>query len=206
MKLYNESIVNKVREQREGGLSIHKLSMLFNIPQATISKWVRDIKSNNVSFIRAREIGNNYKQQSIGSIKNYKINKNSAKILLSFLYWCEGSKLPSTNFVSFSNSDYSLCKTFLYLMKKAYNIDNNNLKIHLQIHSTQDFNKLKTFWSNLLKVPEKNFYKPTVTDPTKKMKRRNYFGTCTIKYHNVKLLYEITGVFEFFAKKFGEVA
>ena len=49
-------------------------------------------------------------------------------------------------------------------------------------------------------------YKPTTTRPSHKMKRRRYFGTCTIKYFDVSLLLNLVGLYEAFAQKYGRVA
>lgn len=118
---------------------------------------------------------------------DYKLNKNSAKVLLALLYWSSGAKYPSSNFVAFSNSDPGLVKTFLNLLRKTFNITESKIKIHLQLYSTQDKKTMTEFWHKLLSVSHKQFYQPTITKPPKKV-RPDYFGTCTVRYHNLNLL------------------
>ena len=63
------------------------------------------------------------------------------------------------------------------------------------------------YWSKMLKIPKKQFHKSTITAPKNKMKRKNYHGTCTIKYYDVKILWQITGLYELLGSRInGEVA
>jgi len=202
MKFYEKRIVEKARLARRKGLSLRTIEKQLGVPNSTISKWVRDIKSDNHFYMKARLLEEENKNISTYLLRNYKIDKDQAKILLSLLYWCEGSKYPATNCVAFSNSDYVLIKTFIRLMRKGYDIKENKFSVRLQLHSTHDIKKENIFWSNLLKVPLSQFGKPTVTIPKNKRKRTNYRGTCTIKYYDVKLLLNITGIYETFGKKF----
>ena len=206
MKFYSQSVVEKIRKQREDGASIKTLSKSFHIPNTTISRWVRDVNSNSDAFNKARSRENHWKTKYQRITKDLKINVRNAKIFASLLYWCEGLKHPSSSCIGFVNSDYQLVKTFLGLLRKGFDINEQRIRIHLQIHTTHDYQQLVQFWGNLLKVPASQFYKPTITTPTLRMKRRNYLGTCTVKYNDVKLQLEVTGIFESFAKKLcGEV-
>jgi len=196
MKFYNSKVVEKARELRKKGLSLRKIEREINVPNSTISKWVRDIRSNNIFYKKARL---NEKKQKEGNIKifnNYIFDKKQAKILLSLLYWCEGSKYPSSNCVAFSNSDPAMMVTFIRLLRKGFNIDNNKLRVRLQYHSIHNINIENKFWSKLLEIPLDQFNKHVVTIPNNKRKRSNYRGTCTIKYYDVKLLLNIIGIYE----------
>jgi len=201
MKFYSDDIVQLVRGDRKKGFSIKKLQEKYNIPSTTLSRWLRDINSEATSFKQARIKENILKKKYQNILKDLNVDSDYAKLLVSILYWCEGSKHPAVNFIAFANSDQNLVLTFLKLLRKGFTIKEKKLKVHLQIHSTHSFIKIKKYWSNLLKIPESQFYKPTVTNPTKNMKRRNYYGTCTIKYYDVKLLLQITGLYEQFSNK-----
>jgi hypothetical protein len=60
---------------------------------------------------------------------------------------------------------------------------------------------MTSFWSQTLKIPKSQFYKPTVTPPTERMKRTHYKGTCTIKYFDFSFFNEITGVYKGLSQK-----
>jgi len=137
------------------------------------------------------------KQKTIAKILvgNKKIDKESKKILLALLYWSSGSKYPSSNFVAFSNSNYNLVKTFLNLLRSAFHIKESKIKVHLQLYASQNAKEMIKFWSKLLKIPSAQFYKPRITKP-KKLKLKNYFGTCTVRYYNLNLLQTIMATYE----------
>ncbi|MCM8788137.1 MAG: hypothetical protein NC935_08875 [Candidatus Omnitrophica bacterium] len=202
MKFYNSKIVEKARVLRKQGLSLRKIEQKIKVPSSTISKWVRDIKVDNSFYKKARLIEKVNKDKFKYLAKEYKIDKNLAKVLLSFLYWCEGSKYPATNRVNFSNSDYLMVKMFIKLLRISFKIKEEKIRVHLQLHASHNIKKEINFWSQLLKVPISQFEKPTITKPTNNMKRLNYRGTCTIKYYDVKLLLQITGIYESFTEIF----
>ena len=202
MKFYERKIVEKARLARKKGLSLRMIEKQLGIPNSTISKWVRDVKSDNHFYKKARLLEKAGKNKLVYLLKNYKVDKDQAKILLSLLYWCEGSKYPSTNCVAFSNSDYVLIKTFIELIRKGFNIEEEKFRVRLQLHSTHDIRKENNFWSKLLKISLSQFGKPTITIPGNKRKRSDYRGTCTIKYYDVKLLLNIIGIYESFGKIF----
>lgn len=205
MKLYKEEIVSKVRDRRKQGISLRKLGKEFSIPNTTISRWVRDIDTNDLNFQRARNRVVQNKAEFSRTAKGLRVTKVLARVLAGLLYWCEGSKYPASNSLAFSNSDWTLVKTFLELLRKGFDIDDKRLRLHLQLHANHNATSVVRFWSRLLGVNKKQFYKPTITTAGKNMKRRNYLGTCTIKYFSVELMLQLTGIFEAFANKFGEV-
>ena len=200
MEFHDKKTVEKARQARRNGLSLRAIEKLLNVPSSTVSKWVRDIQSNNRFYKKARIFETENKNKEVYIFKKYSVDKNQAKMLLSLLYWCEGSKYPSTNCVAFSNSDHIMMKTFIELLRKGFTLEEQKLRVRLQLHSTHNVDKENSFWSTLLKIPLSQFGKPTITTPKNKRKRLNYRGTCTIKYYDVKLLLQITGIYECFSK------
>lgn len=201
MKFYDDRLVLKVRRKRETGASLRDLEKMFSVPGTTISRWVRDIKIDDPNYRRheamVEETRNKYKNL-VGKIN---INKDLARLLVAVLYWCEGSKYPSSNVLAFSNSDQTLVSSFLGLLRRGFEIDENKLRAHLQLHTTHHQKRVLKYWSRLLDIDVNRFYKPTITNPTKTMKRRNYLGTCTIKYFDVKSLLYLSGIFESLSQK-----
>lgn len=209
MPFHDQKVVQEVRKARRTGLSIKKLGMRFGVPETTVSKWVRDIPSLNKKFISAREKEKELKSELHSLTENFVVDEGLAKIFISLLYWCEGSKYPASDCVAFTNSDCTLVKTFLEFLRRGFKIKEEKIRVHLQIHSTHSWEDTMQFWSKLLKISPSQFYKPTITKPTNKMKRLNYKGTCTIKYFDVKLVLNIMGLYESLAHQFadhGEVA
>jgi len=142
-----------------------------------------------------------WKNQLLDNLNQLKTSKSILKTWLALLYWCEGSKYPSSTCLTFANSDHLLIKTYFVLLQKAFRINKAKVKIHLQLHTSHNHELERQFWSQLLQIPITQFYKPTVTTPGNLRKRKNYHGTCTIKYFDVKLLLQIIGLYEALGKK-----
>jgi len=207
VRFYTIDIVELARKDRLKGLTAREISKKLGVPDTTISRWIRDIPFDNWQFKRAKQAVRLEKSRYADINFSIFDNENNARVLASLLYWCEGSKYPASSYVGFANSDPNLVRFFLYLLRRGFCLDEEKLNVNLQLHTTQDEAELKLFWSTLLSIDESRFYKSTITDPTRKRKRRNYMGTCTVKYHDVKLLHQITGIWEsLIARNYGGVA
>lgn len=206
VKFYPERMVIKARRLRKQNYSFEQISKILGIKggRTTISRWCNNIPSKNIYYNRAIRLRALAHEKSVSIFNQLKINKDMAKILTGVLYWCEGAKYPSTNYISFTNSDIGLVKTFLALFRLGFNPKEEKLKVYLQLHSTHNVKSMTNFWSKALNIPKTQFYKPTITQPTQNMKRIKYKGTCTVRYYDVYLLMEITGIFEKFSKKFNK--
>lgn len=196
MKFYESRIVEKVRAARSSGLTLRELEKRFGVSSSTISRWVRDIEVKNRQYKRARKFEVQERARFERLSLQLRMDKGTAKILASMLYWCEGSKYPASNVLTFSNSDPNLVATFLFLLREGFAVDESKFRVHLQLHTTHDPEKVSRFWSKLSGIGRKRFHKPTITEPTKKMKRGGYLGTCTLKYNDVRLLLQMIGIYE----------
>jgi hypothetical protein len=211
MKRHEEKEIVKIRELRKSKrYSFAQIGRMTNIPSTTIRNWCMDIAvGTKWDTLLAT---NKRKRQELltaeaGIVEGVDIKSTeNAKFLAALLYWCEGSKYPSSTAVTMVNSDPDLMKSFVRLLRNAFKLDESKFHVHLQIHTTHDFIKVRKFWSELLQVPASQFMKPTVTKPNGRKHRSQYFGTCTLKYQDYRLLLKLMGIYEAFARRFGEVA
>ena len=88
------------------------------------------------------------------------INLSSESILLfcALIYQCEGSK-DIRDSITFTNSDPNLIKTFLFLLRKSFDLDEKKLKILMHLHKYHNEKIQKSFWSKITRVPEEQFNK-----------------------------------------------
>lgn len=201
MKFYFRNKVEKARFLRKKGLSAKEIGRKLGVGNTTILRWCVDIPSDNPTHLLYQQGRAEMKKEGAGSVSKFKLTPEMAKSFASMLYWCEGHRYPSSNFIGFANSDPLIVKTFLELFRKGFHPKEDKLRAHLQLHTTHDKDKITAFWSKLLKIPKIQFYKPTVTIPTGRMKRYDYKGTCTIRYHNISFLFKIMGIYEELARK-----
>ncbi|HEY5601261.1 MAG TPA: hypothetical protein VIK81_04220 [Patescibacteria group bacterium] len=201
-------VVEKARELRKKQLSFYEIGRLLNISNNTIRNWCYDLGINRHESLR---INNEYRRNKIRKQDIYLVPLNSgisseqARLFAALLYGCEGAKYPSTTVASFVNSDPKLVSTFISLLRKAFKLDENKIRIQLQIHNSHDYLQVRNFWSRLLNVSVEKFIKPTITLPRGKMRRQNYLGTCSVRYIDNKIQLRLLGIFEKFCSQ-GEVA
>lgn len=200
MKVHMRDVVEKVRRDRVLGLSLRQLETKYGISNTRISVWVKDIVVKNKLHVRARASEKNEKELFNSVSGSLQVTEEIAKLLSSLLYWCEGSKYPSSNCVALTNSDPILVQTFISLLRKGFKIDESKFRVTLQVHTSHDYQVVRDYWSMLLNISKEKFYKPTITNPTLKRKRMNYVGTCTVKYYDVKILFNLMGIYESFGK------
>jgi transcriptional regulator with XRE-family HTH domain len=112
MRFYSRTLVKKVRTLKKKGFSAAKIGKQLGIGDTTVLRWCFDIPSVNPYHIKIQELQNKIKERGYKLIKNFKINQENAKIVASILYWCEGYRYPSCNFIGFSNGDVNLVRTF----------------------------------------------------------------------------------------------
>jgi len=207
MKKYTKNFIRKVKEARKSEkLSFSELGKIYKVPKHTIGDWCKGIFSNKSEMLkinneRRRKKIKNSGTKIVPSVCS--IGKNQAKLFAAVLYGCEGSKYPAHNGMAFANSDPGLVSAFLKLLRKGFVLQEKKLKVHLQIHTTHNFIKVRKFWSKLLSIKEDRFIKPTITPPTGKKHRLNYIGTCTLRYGDYRVQLELLGIFEEFTRKFG---
>lgn len=211
MKRHPDHAIEKARElRRKERYSFAQLQRITGIPATTIRNWcASDVLGTKWDTLL---ITNERKRQALkSSEKNLvqsinKIDSITAKIYASLIYWCEGGKYPACNKIEFANSDPQLQKFFITLLRKAFNLEESKFRIHVQIHDTHDFEEIKKFWSDLLNIPQSQFIKPTVTKMRGGKHRREYLGTCTVRYMDFRIQLKLIGIYEEFAKRFGGVA
>jgi hypothetical protein len=203
-KRYPDTFVQKIKEiRRNEKVSFAELGKRFGIPGSTIRNWCPDTVGNRWDSLiinnerRRKEIKNS---ETAIIPKSSSVTRDQAKFLAGMLYGCEGSKYPSSSGVA--NSDPTLVVTFVKLLRKGFELDENKFSLHLQIHTTHDYQKLRKYWSNLLQINEESFIKPTIKEPRGGKHRRNYLGTCTVKYRDYKIQLRLMGIFEKFTQQF----
>lgn len=206
MKRYSDSIIDQIRtERKEHKYSFYHLSRLHGIPSSTIRNWcygtVVYSKSDILSSFHERKRAE-LKLTEISAIDDAKeITTERAKLYAALIYWCEGAKYPASNKMALTNSDPDLIHTFIRLLRKGFSLDNRKFRIHLQIHTDQDYEQLKSFWSITLSIPPEQFIKPTITAPNGKKHRVRYQGTCTVRYQDYRLQLKLIGLYEDFVRK-----
>jgi hypothetical protein len=110
------------------------------------------------------------------------------KIAGVMLYWGEGTKKNSS--VAFANSDPRMMQVFLRFLRIVCGVSEERLHVTLHYYEDQNPEELTSFWSNIMNLPESQFYKPFLHKKNAKGTYRELstHGTVSIQYSDKKLL------------------
>jgi len=212
----NNELKQRVIELRKQGKTYKEIVEIIKIPipKGTMSCWCRGIpmsldyknkiKQNAIVNIKkAREVAlktnkakrENYLQtiternQDLAPLLK---DKGVAKIALTMLYLCEGSRSQRGSLM-FGNSDPLIIALFLRLLRQCYSIDSQKFRCTLQCRADQDIQKLEEYWSQITNIPLTQFYKAQVDARTigKPSKKPNYKGVCRIDYFSANIYNEL---------------
>jgi predicted transcriptional regulator with HTH domain len=199
------SLAIKMRKQ---GFSLSEISQKVKISKSTASLWLREVEvsEEGKDRIKNKVLAANIKtnrtkknkiekstkkiKESIKELKNISFNKDLSKIICSLLFWCEGEKSESR--LCFINSDPSLIKLYLSLLRKGFLINETKFRVCLHLHDYHNIEKQISFWSKITNIPISQFNKPYIKPHTGIRKRKNYPGCVSIRYYDVKLARELS--------------
>lgn len=207
---------------RTRGYSLAEISKRAHISKSTVSVWTKSIKLNRRAVNRLRiriekgqkigivkiaerrkKILNNISDNVDRLFSPFRFTQKLKKIYCALLYWCEGEKRG--NGVVFSNSDPLMIKTFVSLLRECFLIDENKLRICLQLHPYHNELKQKKFWSKIAGIPIKNFTKTYVKQNGGKTPKKDYPGCVSLRCYDYKIANELNYIRKMFAKNCGRV-
>jgi len=191
-----------------------------NIAKSTLSYWCQGVelpiyyqekiakivlknreKSRAVALIVKKERRDQFLQSIIDRnlhLTNKLTDKDVSKIILAVIYGCEGAKWKTHSGLLLGNSDPSLLRFYVGLLKKCYPnvISNKVFRCWVSHRADQDINELNKFWSKELNIPFKCFYKikpdpRTIGKPTKK---KDYKGVCVVSSRGSEIQLELEAI------------
>lgn len=215
---YKTEVKEEAIRLRRLGYSIKEVAKILNIAQATSSLWLSNIllSSKAQDRLKERRILGQYK--SIGIARKKKVaqqqiltrqaNQLLSKILItpevcklfcSLLFWCEGAK--NSTQVKFTNSDPSLIKLFLDLLRTGFNINESRLRILMHLHEYHIEEKQKLFWREVTKIPFEQFHRSYLKPNTGKRKHQNYPGCVSVAYYDARVAKELATIYNTFVQR-----
>ena len=210
-----------VQSLRHQGLSYREIvsRIPFLLSRSTISQWCKEIELTpqqldrldqlyRVSSYRNRLLGSKTTQrrraQEIETIKVQarsevtQLAQNPLWIAGLMLYWAEGAKKEH---VALSNSDPQIAHLMMKWFREVCHVPEGKFKAYLNIHSGQDDQVIKAFWSKIIDLPLSRFGKSYVKqEGTGHRKNTLYQGTIRINICNRDLLHRIHGWIEGYAQ------
>ncbi len=203
---------------RKSGFSISELSNKFGVSKSTVSTWVKNIplsikaKARIDSLYTAGQVKSQeiIRQKTLNKIaeadlfaisllKGINITQNHSVLIAVMLWWCEGNKDISSS-VSFTNSDPDLVKTYISLLRKGFDLDEQKFRILMHLHDYHVELKERRFWSEITGIAQDKFYKSHLKLSNHAFKKDGYHGCIKIQYNDRKLARNMHSI----AKRFME--
>ncbi len=194
----------KALAMRRKGMSYSQIKESLKVSKSTLSAWLSPYP---LSAERIRELRTD-NQQRIERCRNTKLQKRNARLAsvyetvkneigtLSkreihiaglFLYWGEGDK--SGKVFSISNTDPGVMRFFVS-WARSIGVPEDKLVVILHLYADMDEAAAKSYWSNELRIPLKNFKKPyRKTSTLTGLTYKNGFGhgTCMVRVYDKRL-------------------
>lgn len=210
-------LIKQVRQLRSRGRTYAEINAHLGskIPKSTMHYWCRDIILDNTYYQRVRRINqvnlnkarekavavNQAKRQaylnSVLASNQYLVNvlknKDTAKIALAMLYSGEGGKSWQKASLDLGNSDPSVIKLYLRLLRYCYIIDESKFRCAVQCRADQNTDNLQRFWIRITGIPNRQFYRARIDKRTigKSTRKPDYKGVCRIDYFSARLFTDI---------------
>ena len=212
----------QIQALRRQGLSYREIlsKIPFRLSKSTVSLWCKNVELTPEQLDRLDQLkGENwYRNRLKGSktiqrrraeeIRNIKAKAQAEVPHLTqkelwlaglMLYWAEGGKKQK---VEFSNSEPNAVRFMMRWFQEICRVPRNKIRAYLNIHSGQDDELIKVFWSEVTQLPLSQFGKSYVKkEGTDHRKNILYHGTIKITICNKNLLHTIQGWIEGFSGK-----
>jgi Homeodomain-like domain len=191
---------------RKEGETIPNIAKKVGVSRGSVSLWLRGIslpeKTRVVMRARAsrnRLLAHEARRQLTRNkladaailantlmLKN-RIDPETALMLCSLMYWCEGTKSKNDSEFTFTNAEPLTIRGFLALLRKALPLDESRFRIKMHLHEYHNEHKQRAFWSNVTGIPETQFQNTFWKPNTGKSIKRDYPGCIHLRYHDVLL-------------------
>ena len=207
----------KTIELRKLGHSVKELHEAIGVSKSTISRWIQAVQlspnaqkrlndRSTKARIKAELTIRRITQQknliandfSLSVLDSSKIDKNIQRIICSMVYFCEGAK--AINNVGFTNSDPFLVRSFMFLFRNAFDVDESKFRIVMHLHDYHNEEQQKIFWSGITSIPHDQFHKTYMKESDHRYKKDGYQGCIKIYYYDVSVSRKL----RFIAKNFME--
>jgi hypothetical protein len=110
------------------------------------------------------------------------------------LYVAEGTKRAPAK-LALANTDYRIHQFFIRWLEQFFEVDRNDLRVHLQLYQTMDIEKELKVWQNKLSLRKGQFYKPFIRKltPASFSYRESFrHGTASVMIFGSKIQREVS--------------
>ena len=175
---------NQARDLRAQGWTIKEIEDELGVSRSSVSIWVRDVEvdpevwAERVTTRRNHGWEKRRETFALREAERLARDHERASALLGeitdrdrftfglALYAGEGAKRVGT--LKFANSDPRMIASYLWWLRRFFEIDESRLRMRLYLHEGLDLEAALEFWSELTGIPRSQFGRPyrAVPDPS----------------------------------------
>jgi len=214
---YVNSTKSKSIELRKDGFSYNIISQQLGIPKSTLSGWLKDLplskiaKQKNIKKARlaaAKNISDlnhrrakEYQAKVRAELSEYAqslalVNSEALLWLGIALFLAEGGKREKWS-VRLVNSDPLIIKIMMKFFGEVCGVESKKFKFRIHLHKNIKHEKALKFWSKIVSIPEKQFYKSysgaPITSQGKRPINRLPYGTLHVIINDAGLVRKLRG-------------
>lgn len=206
----------QARTLRKKGYSINQIVKKAGFTKSSVSLWVRDIvltktqkkklseNGRSVESVERRRAARLTNEQAKRQIifdkakEDYStISREELKLIGIILYLGEGAK-SARAMARLANADPAVIKIMMRFFREICNVPEEKFRAHIHIFSHLDIERTEKYWSKVIGIPRKQFYKTYTKPSAASLQKRDKlpFGTVDISVNDTKLFLTITGWME----------
>jgi len=211
----------KAQVLREKGFPINQIAKVLKVSKGSVSIWCRNVilseelkdkiriehyKKTQKGRLIGAQMNKEKRLQAIkdanifGHININKIKERELLLIVTALYWSEGSKSERSSGFQFINSDPNMIICIKKFLTIYMGISKENLVCSVQINEVHKsrISIVLNFWKNLLELEDQQIRKPYfVKTKIKKVYENhdNYYGICRLMVRrSTNLKYRMLGL------------
>lgn len=182
MSVHSGEKIKQLKSLRRKGHSINEIVLELSIPKTTVWRHTQSVKilPRHVLALKAKRGGSAKRY-----IRNTEKAQERAKVLLrgpqrekvialAMLYWAEGHKTKSCEFI---NSDGSMIKLYLQIIRHTFSVPEESIRPTMRFFTGMDRTSCLTYWSSVTGIPRQKF---TIRYNDGGTRGRTKYGMCRI--------------------------
>lgn len=212
---YPIQIKTRAISLRRKGFSLTEIAEKLPVSKSTLSEWLSLIelssfaqkrlsdrqvlgqyKSALLKRERTREQKKIYQNKALVDVGKILFCKELLKLCCALLWWCEGNK--DTSMIRFTSSDKTLISNFLYFLRAGFVVDESKFRALVHIHAYHNDIKQKNYWSQVTKIPLKQFNASFQKSNTGIRTKVDYQGCVAVSYYDAKIAKELEALYNAF--------
>lgn len=197
----------RAAELRKLGLSYNDIHRQLGVSKGTLSYWFsKDKDSAKVKRQLTRQAQHRatrrlrlmaqanrqrwqlrYRQYRIQARREFRALHNKLLFVTGIvIYWGEGDKQRNNSIVRVANTDPRLLSTFLKFLLNSCRVPREKIHVWLILYPDHGERTTINYWSEVLKLPRRQFLKP-YRSQGKEKRRKTPYGICTVQVYSREL-------------------